>query len=1032
MRKKLKSLLAIFIAVTCVLPIQGIAAKDGVQIDAIRNISRNDGGGMYGTHREKDYVEDGVQYYRDGDIIQVDIVLPKDHGTQAAQQVVKYDSSKLDLLSSNRDIENSLASNLIAKSWTTYVGRLSGDTEKVHIYGSVSNWRDVETKDFEGGSFATVYFRVKNGVESEAGTPIEFDFPQFQLAENIDGKLIYTHLGYDPDHDAETAYYHAPKQTIYAKKPSLKLQAQDGFIKQSDAKALGTASDLKAYNNVSAGLGDGTTVSTTVAATEFSAIKAGTLGSYDVTYSATYNGVTKNEAVKLNVIQDDAVISPDDTFALYADDTFITASDAKKLTNKESLIPLNKATVLLANGNSATPVVATSSFANIQSGKIGNYKVQYSYGTGSNEVTKDVSLNVVKDGSVISPNNDASLYANDGFIKQSKAKALANKEGLIPYNEAEVTLKDGSKVAPNVSISGTEWLAVKDGIVGSYNVLYQYGNGANEISNRVKINVIDDDSEISEDKKASLTAKDAEISVTEAKALTTKNDLIEINKASVQLVDGSKATPVVTLSNFSDIQSGKIGTYSITYSYGTGTSKVSKNVTLEVVEDKKHEIVAKDSMINQSQARALSSKDELRNVNDVKVTAIDGSHPNAVVTTNDWEDIKAGKLGTYVITYSYGYGDKLVSTTARVTITKDGSIIGENGSIYAKNGFIEQSKAKKLKSKEDLISINDAEVTLLDGTKVKPNVGIATAKWLQLVDGDLGSYSIEYSNGSGANILSTEVVTTVIKDGSIISENGEVSLFAKDGFITAKEAGKLTNKNELAAFNDAKVVLVDGTEVNATVSVSATDWLAIRLGTIGSYDVLYTYGSGSREVEKLVKIVVIDDDSEISENGKVSLSVKDGEISDKDAKALLDKKELIPYNEAKVIFSDGTAVEPEVAISSSSFNDIKNGKLGTYTVVYYYGVEGTSDYVSKTVTLEVVKKTEDRYLFDYDNNGRVDVLDLADFKIVISNQELVDETTFILSDSNGDNRIDIADLSDMQYYLSNPDILPPIVQVPIK
>ncbi|MDF9824231.1 hypothetical protein M2475_000589 [Breznakia sp. PF5-3] len=1028
MKKFFKLFIAAFIAVTCIVPLQSISAAYGDPVEPIYQISRNDGGGKYGTHKNPDYKEGTTQYYRDGDIIEVDFRLPADSGVQIYNQVIKYDSDQLDLLSSDTDITGTLSSTFTSKNWSSTTARDNNDNEKILVYGGSNNFGNPDTKDYTGGTIAKVYFKVKNGVESTAGTPITFEFMNFQTAEFKNNKVSYTHIGYDPNNDAGTVYYTAPSQTIQVKKPSVTFSANDGFITQSQAKALNTKNDLKAYNDVSAKLTDGTNIDVTTDAQNFNDIKAGKIGSYDVTYGYTHDGNSDSKKVKLNVVSDDAVISPEKNFALSAEHAFITASDAKKLTNKTQLISLNNAKVTLKNGTNATPNVDAPAFASIQAGSVGTYEVTYSYGSGSDTASKKVFVTVVKDGSVISPNKDFSLYAKHGFIKNTEAKNLTSRTQLIPYNNAEVTLVNGDKRDPRPTVTAAEWLSITSGIKGSYNVLYEYGDGANETSLVVKITVIDENDPISPNKEASLSAQDVELSETEAKALTSKNDLIALNKASVTLSDGSVATPTIASVDYASIVSGKIGIYPITYTYGSGQGKVDKTVNVIVKEDKKHVITYEDKIITVDQAKALSSKDDLRVVNNVQVTAIDGSHPNAVVDAPTWSSIKDGKLGTYTVTYSYGYGDKLVSVNAKVTIVPNGSEIDDNASLYAQNGFLEQSSAKALVTRNDLIPYNAASVTLLSGGTATPTVGMSAGDWYLLSAGELGSYDVVYSYAS----LSKRVLATVIKDGSIVSEDKTASLYAENAFIESSNAKKLANKEALRAYNKASVTLIDGRTANATVDVAAADWLAIQQGTVGAYDILYTYGSGDGQVSKRVKIVVIDDDPIISQDGKVALNAVDGEIADTDAKKVTSKEDLIPYNSAKVTLEDGTIAKLDVTISTSSLNAIKAGTLGTYTVTYSYGSVGSPSYVSKTVKLEVVIKTRAIHMFDYDDNKRIDVIDLAHFNRIYSNSMNVSAYDLMLTDFNKDKRVDVIDLTQFKYYYSNSLILPPTVDVPVE
>ncbi|MFV0395839.1 MAG: EF-hand domain-containing protein, partial [Coprobacillaceae bacterium] len=207
---------------------------------------------------------------------------------------------------------------------------------------------------------------------------------------------------------------------------------------------------------------------------------------------------------------------------------------------------------------------------------------------------------------------------------------------------------------------------------------------------------------------------------------------------------------------------------------------------------------------------------------------------------------------------------------------------------------------------------------------------------------------------------------------------------------------------------------------------------AITEGKIGSYNVAYTYGSGTSKADKAVKITVIADNPEISKDGKTALTAEDKEISDDEAKALVDENSLITINNAVVTFTAGGTDVPNVKVSTADWTAIKAGTVGTYQITYYYGsAEGADDYVEKTVELTVVKRTESRYMFDYNKDNYIDGMDLHEFKRIMSNPSSITEVEKILSDANLDGYVDGMDYNDFLYYLSTPSKKPPVVQVPI-
>ncbi len=211
------------------------------------------------------------------------------------------------------------------------------------------------------------------------------------------------------------------------------IYAQNAIISQTEAKALLDERALIDVNSASAVLANGNAVDKNeiqvgIDTDDFAKIKAGEIGSYEVTYM--YNTVSKT--VKVTVVKDGSEIDQNRTESIYAEDGEITQTQAKQLANVEALIPHNKASVTLADGTETVPTGVMTDFATIQTGAIGEYEVTYSYNT----VSKKVVIKVIADGTIT---------AENAIISQTEAKALANKEALIPYNKASVTLADGSR-----------------------------------------------------------------------------------------------------------------------------------------------------------------------------------------------------------------------------------------------------------------------------------------------------------------------------------------------------------------------------------------------------------------------------------------------------------------------------------------------------------------------------------------------------------------------------------------------------------
>ncbi|MDF9825286.1 hypothetical protein M2475_001744 [Breznakia sp. PF5-3] len=1030
MKKIIMKSLVLLLAITTILPMSGItvAAAEGIKTDI--TITRNNGNGAYGEHTHPSYVEDGVQYYREGDIIELDIALPANHGASELWNVVKYDPTQVAVVSTKLNVQSTLGDNYRAKGYEANTNLAYQGTQGLISTTIVRTFYGNDAPDFDtaGGTTAKIYFRVLNDVETVEGTEITFEFPIFQaISRTSITDYEFIHEGFDANRYAETRTVSLESQTIIAKKPTVDFIAEDGFITRSQAQAIGESADLKPYNFVSATASDGQEVAVKATTSSLDTIKAGTLGTYDVTYSYTFEGTPMSKTVKLTVVENDVVISEDRTVALRADSVILTQTQAKALSAKEALLPLNNVFVYLSNGTTATANVDVPEFDKIKAGTIGTYNATYSYGIDKSFASKTVNVVVVKDGSDISDNKKVSLYAKDGFIRESQARALSLRSAVAPYNSAVVTLADGSTTTPTTEIEANAWNKMRAGTLGTYNVYYHHGTGDSEVEMNVKATVISDDAVVSKDETVSLVADDVDMYQEDAKALGKVDDLIDYANAEVTLSDGTKVAPSVETDDFDSIKAGIIGEYEVTFKYGEGDSAVEKTVTITIKEDLRHLISATDNFITQSKAQELTSKESLRAVNSVSVTDYNGVDQDAVVTTSDFNTIKAGTLGSYIITYSYGTGTKEVSVTAKVNVIPDDSIVDGDVSLYARDKAITVTQAKALNTKEDLIPYNEASVRLLDGTTPAPSVAVSVGDWSLINSGKEGSYNVTYSYGT----VSKTVKITVVKDGSEESEDKTATLYAKNAFITVSDAKKVSNKTQLIPYNKAEVVLASGDKKVPDVTISNDDLLAISAGTIGGYNVLYSYGSGKQQVQKMVKIVVIADDPIISEDESVALSANDEEIDDAAAKKLTSRNELIDISNAVVTFDDGTTQAPTLAVADEDWDAIRSGKLGTYSLTYSYGTLGNKDYVTKTVSLTVVKLTEDRTLFDYNRDNIINSVDYMYFHELFNNPQFVTPTDVLLSDANGDGYIDMVDLGMIHYYVNNPKVKPPTIKVPI-
>ena len=697
---------------------------------------------------------------------------------------------------------------------------------------------------------------------------------------------------------------------------------------------------------------DGEVVIPEVSTTELEKIQAGTIGIYDVVFTIK-RGEGASITVKLSVIEDDAVITPDDLGSVYAKNAKIYSSDAKLLENKEALIELMKARATY-NGEVIIPNVTAGEFAQIKAGTTGIYDVTFSITEGSG-ASKDVRLTVIEDDSEITPDELGSVYAANKQITVSKAKELSDKEALIELMDARAD-HDGVVIIPDVTTS--EFDKIQTGTVGIYNITFSIleGGGA---SKTVKLSVIEDDAVITPDDKGSVFANNTQITSSKAKELGSKEALIEIMNAQANH-DGNVVMPTVTAAEFVQIQAGTVGIYGITFSITEG-SGATITVKLSVIEDDatitpdgKGSVYAQNNQIKSSDAKKITNKEEL-----IKLMNARGNYDGMVivpnVTAKDFGKIQAGTVDIYDVTFSITNGDG-ASKTVKLSVVEDDAVITPDdlGSVYAENNQITSSKAKELTNKESLIELMKARATY-DGTIITPNV--TAAEFAEIQAGTIGIYDVTFDIIQGKGTSKT-VKLSIIEDDSVITPDGKGSVYAKNTQIKSLDAQKITSIEELISIMSASAIY-DGTII--TPNVTAEEFAEIQAGTIGIYDVTFdiTEGNGT---SKTVKLSVIEDDAVVTPDDLGSIYAINKQITSKKAKSLKNKESLIDLMNAKGTY-DGSVVTP--IVTAEDFKTIKAGTVGIYDITFSIK-EGNG--ASKTVKLTV---THDDAVITPDGKGYV-------------------------------------------------------------
>lgn len=712
--------------------------------------------------------------------------------------------------------------------------------------------------------------------------------------------------------------------------------------------------------------------------------------------------------------------------------------------------------------------VSDADLAAIKKGKIGRYAVKFSAGVkGSDQyVEKTLYMN-------ISENSQHTIRADHAFLTQTQAKALTKMEDINAYTNVTV-LPKGDDDNPQAKITINDWDGLKNGYIGwrssgmsttesdGYHLVkYEYGEGADKRTIEVYITVVPDDATlgIDEPHKGNYMFFGFEkwISPKDARALTKKDELADINQTKVRyamsMPPKGSITTNVSNADWSDITSGKPGSYTITYSYKDSLYRQKINVLEEGIDESSlYVLYAKHGAVHVDDMEKITKKEELAKYNgayvinkrtgekSIPTVALNLQIFNGIemeFTPGPFElEMKKGKVGTYEVTYLYDQ-DKLHTRGKVNLVLYDGTeSLDKTFVINAKDGLISQTQAKSLANESGLIGYNEAKVIYLDGSYTgNPRITIDPSDWMKIKSGTIGTYTVIYSYGAGVNLTSQEVKITVYDDDSVLSERGDYVLTAKSAIILENEAKALANKEALIPINGAVVIYANGDKKTPTVQTN--DFASIKAGKIDDYRVTYSYDDGkeyydyygnviTNKASKTVDLKVVADGTVVSPNRDFAIVAEDVSLNTDEAKNLAAKEDVTSLANAKVIFADSSKAPQTPAITIPKWNDLKAGKEGTYEATFTY--EG----VDVSITITVSQNYIIRYLFDYDNNGRVDMIDYAVFQSYLNGGDTPSLEHKYMSDGNRDGRVDIMDLAEIRLYLSDTTLELVEIRIPIK
>lgn len=290
----------------------------------------------------------------------------------------------------------------------------------------------------------------------------------------------------------------------------------------------------------------------------------------------------------------------------------------------------------------------------------------------------------------------------------------------------------------------------------------------------------------------------------------------------------------------------------------------------------------------------------------VNDTHVNGQHVMQTIDDADWDLITKGTLGTYdsnVALLNASDTTVIESSTGKVTVVPDGAVVNGTDAAYGKTVTLSQTQAKALsgqtKTALESTTYNAVDATyqglrLSDTTDptllatVKAN--ISDGDWAKVTSGTIGSYDSNYTCGAATT---TGVKVIVVSDDTVV--NGNNSITASNTIVKAFDAknvlGATGNTEGSKILFGAPLSATAGTQTYNTVSgyvngVAATaendlmqtiapaDWTSITSGTLGTYNVSYSAGTGTAAATKAVTVTVVPDDSVVNGTNSAYAGVK--------------------------------------------------------------------------------------------------------------------------------------------------------------
>lgn len=552
-------------------------------------------------------------------------------------------------------------------------------------------------------------------------------------------------------------------------------------------------------------------------------------GKYKIIYTVIgSNGKTVEKEIEVTVTAKDATIIVTDK-TVYKGDTFD---------------PMQAVTAIDGDGNDTNITDKVTVEKNtVDTSKVGKYQVTYSViGSNGNKVTEVMDVNVLaKQGDLTIAKqvesksgedlNNQIVTAGSEIVYKIKVKnPIANSE--VKQVQLTDNIPKGTDVKTDeVTVKGTNVKPVWDG--NKYTLSVETLEDSDEIEMTIPVTIqADYTGELTNVANVSgetVTMKNATTSITGKEsgkaAILATNKTIEINDsfdpmAGISAVDkdNSDITANIKIQS-NNVNTHKIGIYTIIYEVETQDGKLTKEVQVEVT-GKNATIIADD--------QKLKVNDSF-NPLDI-VSAIDGDGEDTNISKSikiEENNVDTSISGNYEVLYSVkGINGEVIKKTIQVqVVANDATIEVENYTGIVGENFNALTN-----------------VLAVDGDGRDTNLTAKLKVTLNTVDTNhAGHYEVQYevTGENGNQVTKLIQVTIVAKDASIHAENKAIQIGDK-----------------FDPLQDVTAVDGDGYETDLTANV---DVIAntVDSSQVGNYTVTYSVtGANGKAVTQTITVVV--------------------------------------------------------------------------------------------------------------------------------------------------------------------------------